>query len=231
MIEPVTWTAEVVGVREECRNVKTFRLKTPEGFSFLPGQWVMFHFADDPALQRAYSISSSPLQPKEIEISLSDVGPFTDRMFKLKFGASLEAKGPYGKWVYTDQKNAVLVSGGTGITPFRSMARAALSKGPKHRMTILQSAKTRADLLYKEEFEDFKRRGLKVYTTLTAEQWDGPMGRLTPDIVARETPNFPDADFFFCGPNAFVKELLEGLAAKGVAPERLHRERWGDYKL
>ena len=229
--EPAAWRAEVLEVRDECRNVKTFKLSTPEGFSLLPGQWVMLHFADDPGLQRAYSISSSPLQPKAIEISMSDVGPFTDRLFKLAPGAALEAKGPYGKWVYTGQRNAVLVSGGTGITPFRAMARAALSKGPKHKLSILYSAKTRADILYKAELEDFRRRGLKVYVTLTGEDWEGPTGRLTPDVVARETPGFPDADFFFCGPNAFVQDLLDGLAAKGVPQERLHRERWGDYKL
>lgn len=231
MSEPQEWTAAVLEVRDECRNVKTFRLTTPEGFAFTPGQWVMFHFADDPKLQRAYSISSSPLQKGWLEISLNDVGPFTDRLFKLEPGAELKAKGPYGKWVYTDQKNAVCVSGGTGITPFRSMARSALSKGPKSRLTILYSAKTRADLLYKAELDDFKRRGLKIYVTLTAEPWDGPTGRLTPDVVARETPGFPDADFFFCGPNDFVQELVEGLAAKGVPRERLHREKWGDYKL
>lgn len=231
MIEPVVWTARVLQIRDECRNVKTFRLSTPEGFSFLPGQWVMFHFADEPGLQRAYSICSPQGQPGWIEISLNDVGPFTDRMFKLKYDAELQAKGPYGKWVYTGQPNAVLVSGGTGITPFRSMARAALSRGPKARMTILYSAKTRADILYAAELSDLARRGLKIYITLTGEAWDGPTGRLTPDIVARETPGFPDADYFFCGPNAFVKELLEGLAAKGVPHERLHRERWGDYKL
>lgn len=231
MIEPVSWTAKALQIRDECRNVKTFKLSTPPGFSFLPGQWVMFHFSDAPELQRAYSISSSPLQPSFIEISLSDVGPFTDRMFKLKPDDALEAKGPYGKWVYAGQKNAVCVSGGTGITPFRSMARSALSKGPSAKMTILYSAKTRADMLYAAELEDFARRGLKVYVTLTAQTWDGPMGRLTPDLVARESPGFPEADFFFCGPNDFVHELVEGLAAKGVPRERLYREQWGDYSL
>lgn len=230
-VEPRPFTAKILEAREECRNVKTFRLSVPDWFSFVPGQWAMFHFADDPKLQRAYSISSSPLVRGHIEISLNDVGPFTDRLFKLRGGETLEAKGPYGKWVYKGEPNAVLVSGGTGVTPFRAMGLYHMEAKLPGKLTILHSAKTREDILYKSDFARFRAHGIKEYTTLTGETWEGPMGRLTPDIVARETPGFPDADFFFCGPNAFVKELVAGLAAKGVPDERLHREKWGDYKL
>lgn len=234
--EPRQFTAALLETRQECEHVRTFRLSVPEGFAFLPGQWVMLHFGDEPQHARAYSISSSPLQKGFIEISFNDVGPFTRRMFGLRAGETVEARGPYGKWVYSGEPNAVLVSGGTGITPFRAMGRYVLEAKLPATMTILYSARRADAMLYRGDLESFRRGGIKVYATLTGAEagrdgWTGPVGRLTPQIVARETPRFPDADFWFCGPKDFVSELAEGVVALGADRARVHREKWGDYKL
>lgn len=233
---PREFETALLDARDECAHVKTFRLSVPEDFAFIPGQWVMLHFADEPHHARAYSISSSPFQRGHIEVSFNDVGPFTRRMFSLRPGATLRARGPYGKWIYTGQPNAVLVSGGTGITPFRAMGRYRMEAGLEGQLTILYSARSQAAMLYRGDLAAFQSAGIKVYATLTGplaagERWDGALGRLTPEIVARETPAFPHADFWFCGPKSFVSELTDGVLALGVAPERIHQEKWGDYKL
>lgn len=231
--DPREFETTLLETRQECSHVRTFRLSVPADFAFTPGQWLMLHFPDQKEHARAYSISSSPFEKGHVEVSFNDVGPFTRRMFGLEAGEALAARGPYGKWVYSGQPNAVLVSGGTGLTPFRSMGRALLESGgaSARRMTILYSARTEDAILYRADLEAFRRGGIKVYATLTGGRWDGPVGRLTPEVVARETPGFPDADFWFCGPKDFVRELQEGVARLGVAPERIHQEKWGDYKL
>lgn len=233
---PRDFPSRVLGVVEECAGVRTFRLAVPPDFSFAPGMWVMLRFSEEPKLSRAYSISSSPAASGHIEISFNRVGALTRRLFALKGGEVLDLKGPYGKWRYRDDPHAVLISGGTGLTPFRSMCRYALEKGLPNRLTLLYSAKTPAAILYRRELSDFSRAGIKVHITITRPQamgpeetWNGPTGRLGIDSVAREVPDFLSACYYLCGPKSLVRDFTNGLLAKGVSRERVRYETWGDY--
>ena len=164
------------------------------------------------------------------------MGDFSRRLFALRPGDTIEAKGPFGKWVYAGDAHAVLISGGTGIAPLRAMARYKLDARVSGRMTILYSCKTAADMLYRDELEGFRRAGIKVYATLTrpadepSSRWTGPTGRIDVAAIRREVPDFTEATFYLCGPAALVKELSSGLAAAGVPPERLLGEIWADYR-
>ena len=50
----------LLSARDEAPGARTFRFASPPGFSFVPGQFAMFHFEDDPKTWRAYSLCSSP---------------------------------------------------------------------------------------------------------------------------------------------------------------------------
>ena len=229
---PRAFASKVLGIRDESRGVRTFRLAVPEDFSFIPGMWVMLHFEDDPKLWRAYSISTSPSEKGFIEISLNNVGPFTQRMFALKGGEILMLKGPHGRWHWReDQRRAVLISGGTGLTPFRSMGRYAVERGFASRLTILHSARTPDDRLYLDDLERFSRAGMKVYETITGQAagWSGPRGRIDLAVIEREVPDLREAVYYMCGPKALIADLTSALVKRGVPQERIHHERWGDY--
>ncbi|MBI3552868.1 MAG: FAD-dependent oxidoreductase [Elusimicrobia bacterium] len=230
---PRHFAAKVLSVADECSGVKTFRLAVPPEFSFVPGMWVMVHFADEPRVTRAYSMSSCPLQRDSIEISLNRVGDFTARMFALQPGDELGLAGPYGKWRYRDEeRHAVLISGGTGLTPFRSMGRYVLEKKLANKLSILYSVKTPADILYAEDLEAFKAAGIKVYTTVTRPQdvhWNGPVGRLDIATVKSQVQDWKEASYYLCGPKSLVVDFTEGLQREGVPRERIHYEKWGDY--
>ena len=209
-------------VRDEAPGVRTFRFAAWPGFEFIPGQFLMFHFADDPKTWRAYSVCSAPAASKDyFEVTVGMVGAFSERLGALKPGleGGLVVRGPFGKWTWNGDGHAVLISGGSGITPFRAMA--LLGKG---KVTICYSAKTADELLYKNEYDDWKKAGVAVHTRTTRQ--NDP--RWTPaDIVAAS--NDSTAVFYICGPKSLVEEMKAGLAAAGVAPERIRTEKWGDY--
>lgn len=235
MISASHWDAKLLDAYDECPGVRTFRLTAPDGFHFLPGMWVMLHFPDAPKAARAYSIASSPLEKGHIEITMGQVGDFSARFFDLKPGDSIAAKGPYGKWVFTENiKRAALVSGGTGITPFRSMARYAIAKGRHKGLSLFYSSKTPLDAIYKHELAEFSRAGIKVHHTITraaGERWDGPTGRITTQLLESALENFTSTHFFLCGPTKLVSDLVAGLRSRGIPEEQLHHEMWGDYQL
>jgi ferredoxin-NADP reductase len=231
-----TFAPKLLAARAEIPGVTTFQFSSPAGFSFIPGQFVMFHFEDDPKTWRAYSVCSSPAKGAEhFEVTVGMVGAFSDRLGKLSPGGEhgLVARGPFGKWIYDGRaSHAVLVSGGTGITPFRSMCALKMDGGRVGRITVCYSAKTPNDLIFREEYRAWQAVGIAVHPRVTrpadAPSWTGLTGRWTPDELIK-TANDSAAVYFLCGPNKMVQELREGLQAKDVPAENVRTEKWGDY--
>lgn len=232
---PVFWPA-LLEARDEAPGVRTFRFASPEGFRFTPGQFLMFHFADDPKTWRAYSICSSPLtEETHFEVTVGMVGAFSERLGALKPHAEggLAVRGPFGKWVYDGSpRHAVLVSGGTGLTPFRAMCLLKVGMHADSRITLCCSAKTPAGLLYKHEYDGWRRNGIAVHEKVTqpapGSGWEGEIGRWTAASVFAAA-NDASAVYYLCGPNKMVQELREGLEGLGIPPQSVRTEKWGDY--
>lgn len=232
---PTFWPV-LLEAKDAAPGVKLFRFKSPEGFKFTPGQFLMFHFADDPKTWRAYSVCSSPLAARDyFEITVGMVGAFSDRLGALKPHAEggLVVRGPFGKWIYDgSDDHAVLVAGGTGLTPFRAMC---LHKGEMHldnRITVCYAAKTPEGLLYKEEYPEWGKHGINVHVKITqpgaVSNWEGELGRWNGNSVFAAA-NDAAAVYYLCGPNKMVQELRDGLERLGVPPASIRTEKWGDY--
>jgi ferredoxin-NADP reductase len=225
-----TFSPVLLSARDEAPGVRTFRFASPKGFAFTPGQFLMFHFADDAKTWRAYSLCSSPHAAGEhFEVTVGMVGAFSERLGGLKPGqeGGLVVRGPFGKWIWNGDGHAVLVSGGTGITPFRAMA--LLGKG---RLTICCSAKPPAGLRYTNESAGGRKTGVNVNDRVTqpgaGTNQGEKIGRWTAaDVFA--AANDAAAVYYLCGPKAMVGEIKDGLQRLGVAPENIKTEKWGDY--
>jgi ferredoxin-NADP reductase len=225
-----TFRPVLLAARDEAPGVRTFRFASPEGFAFTPGQFLMFHFADDAKTWRAYSLCSSPHEALEhFEVTVGMVGAFSERLGALEPGreGGLVVRGPFGKWIWSGDGHAVLVSGGTGITPFRAMA--LLGKG---KATICCSAKTPETLLYKNEYDGWRKNGVNVNDRVTQPGAGTNQGRQIGRWTAAEVfaaANDAAAVYYLCGPKAMVGELKDGLQRLGVAPANIKTENWGDY--
>lgn len=218
-----SFSARLLGSTRETAEVRTFRLEVPGDFTFTPGMWVMLHFPDDPGTSRAYSMSSSPLEKGYIEVTVGRAGEFTERLFSLAPGAALGLRGPYGKWLFRDDiKEAAFVSGGTGVSPFRSMVRYALGKGLPTRMSLFHCMDHTGEVLFAAELEEFRRKGVRVAL---------PPAAPAAEDLERDLPAFRETHFFLCGPNRLVSSLSEGLSARGIPKAQIHYEKWGDYQL
>ncbi len=232
---PTFWPV-LISAKDAAPGIRLFRFASPDGFRFTPGQFLMFHFADDPKTWRAYSLCSSPVAAKEyFEVTVGMVGDFSERLGALQPRAEggLVVRGPFGKWVYDGSiAHAVLVSGGTGVTPFRAMCLHKIEMGPANKITLCCSAKTPEGLLYRDEYDGWRQSGIRVNDRVTqagaGTNWGGETGRWTADAIFAAA-NDAAAVYYLCGPNKMVGELRAGLERLGVRVENIRTEKWGDY--
>ena len=117
----------------------------------------------------------------------------------------------------------LLVGGGSGVVPLRSMLRA---RRPAIAARLIYSARTYDDVIYRDELEAL---GEDLVLTLTREQRDGERaGRVDVELL-RDAGFAPEQEprIFVCGPTAFVESVASALVELGHPPERVKTERFG----
>ena len=226
--------AKVVGIIQETHDTRTFRLKVDAPFQYIPGQFIMtclkggVSAAGEKLPARAYSMASAPGEETvDITLNLIPNGKLTPHLFRLKDGDELDVKGPFGKFTLDESaKNIVVIAGGTGIAPFRAFWKYLIKKGHASKLTVLYSAKTKNDIIYKHEIEEIKKAGVKVVVTLTREDWDGNRGRIGAEMIKNNVPHLNDSLFYICASIEMVKSMEELLHGMGVAKEMIKKEIW-----
>jgi len=156
---------EIVETKDIAPRVRHIGLRPLSGdsFVFTPGQFVTVHFErGGKAFKRSYSIAS--IQEKEplIAFAASYVahGPGSEYLFALQVGDRAELSGPFGRLVLKEEllTRLLLISTGTGVTPYRAMLPTLSKKMVEHpdlHVIIMQGAQYRQDLLYLDDFLDW----------------------------------------------------------------------------
>jgi ferredoxin-NADP reductase len=188
--------------------------------------------------QRSYSLAA-PADGQRVVLTVErledgEVSPFLAD--ELRRGDTFELRGPIGGYFVWDgvmPGPLHLVGGGSGVVPLMAMLRhraAALVAAPA---TLLYSARTLADVIYREELEGLAEAdsALDVVHTLTREApagWQGYARRIDAEMLAEVFgPPTEDATAFVCGPTRFVEVAADGLVALGYEPSRVRTERFG----
>ena len=184
--------------------------------------------------ERSYSIASAPGEPLAITVERlpnGEVSPYlTD---ELQAGDQLELRGPIGGyfvWEPADDSPLMLLAGGSGVVPLRSMLRHRVRTGSDVPARLLYSSRTLPDVIYRSEFDHY-RDGARVIYTLTRSQppgWTGYSGRVNAAALAETVwPASQHPLAFVCGPTSFVETVAENLIGLGYPPERVKTERFG----
>ena len=213
-----------------------------EPFRFDPGQWVNLLLPTAAGeIKRAYSIASAP-DPRgsprfELAVTKVDGGPGSTYLHDLPLGAPVHAIGPQGLFTREpeDEPPALFIGTGTGITPLRSMVRAALAHGSHARLWILFGARVEEDILYRDELDILvaQHPHLRHVVTLSrpAETWTGRRGWVQdhlPGLVEelRATTTEPP-HAYVCGLDRMVGAVRSMLRDQlGFDRKRVHAERY-----
>jgi ferredoxin-NADP reductase/nitrite reductase/ring-hydroxylating ferredoxin subunit len=233
-------------------DIVTFKLSRG-GLDFTAGQYAFFKLDgvdshDSKGPIRHFSIASSPTEQDYMMIStrIRDT-QYKQKLASLKEGEKILAWGPQGEFVLHDDhsKPAVFLSGGIGVTPFRSMIKYATDKHLQLKITMFDSNKNSQNILYKDEFDKWasENKNIKVVYTLTEEQkqeqesksskWTSvEHGRIDKSMLESHLTrdDIDKAIFYICGPPGMLKSMQELLREKLQIPrQRLRVESFTGY--
>ena len=241
VLRRLNWTlGEVVELIDETPRVRSIVLNVPEWPGHLPGQHVDIRLtaADGYQAQRSYSIASAP---EDVRVMLTveglpdgEVSPYL--VDELRPGDKLELRGPIGGYFAWEARLGgplFLVAGGSGIVPLMSMLRHRAVTESSVPSRLLNSSRTRQDIIFREELEHLAARadGLDVFHTLTRRQpdgWDGYARRVDAQLLAETA--WPPASMpltYVCGPTSFVETVANALVLLGHEARRVKTERFG----
>lgn len=219
---------------------RSIRLTPKEGVLpvFEAGQYLnIFTEIDGVRTSRPYSISSSPRQRSyyEITVARTQSGFVSDFLLdSVGIGDEFTANGPAGCFHYNrvfHSRKSVMIAGGSGITPFLSMARELLQSRIDREIHLIYGCRTSDMVLFREELQ----RYAEVYENFTfslvlsepEEGWTGKTGFIDAPCISELVKDIEGSTYYICGPqvmNDFVVKALEGL---GVRKAMIRREMFG----
>ncbi|MBR0373333.1 MAG: iron-sulfur cluster-binding domain-containing protein [Mogibacterium sp.] len=203
------------------KGVKTYTLKKKDGTNpafFRAGQYVVIRQEiDGKLIARPVSISSGPADTLDgwMDVTVKEVANgFLSKYIieNWKEGDEVRTSGPQGLFYYEgfrDEKHVVACSGGSGITPILSMAKAIASGDEDFRLTVLYGSRTRDDILFAEDFAAVMEATDKVQliNVLSEEEADGcEKGFITADLIRKYAGEGPFS-LFASGPQAMYNFL------------------------
>ena len=233
---------QVAGIFRETNDVKTFRLKSPDGgpipFTFLPGQFLTYSAEIDGKLvRRSYTIASSAAQTAYVETTIKreEPGIFSDYMHdKVKQGDLIEVAAPFGAFTFRGQEadSVVLIGGGVGITPLMAAIRYLFDTAWRGDIFLVYGAQTTEHFIFRDELEYLQRRmpNLHVIATMARAEgtsWMGPQGHVTKELLSQSVPDIQKRRVHLCGPPGMMQAMKKLLATVGVPSDQVKTEAFG----
>jgi ferredoxin-NADP reductase len=236
----LTWElANVVELINETPRVKSIVLEPPEWPGHRAGQHVDVRLTaeDGYQAQRSYSIASAP-EDEHLELTVErlvdgEVSPYLAD--ELRPGDTLELRGPIGGYFVWEEPLGgplLLLAGGSGVVPLRSMLRHHTATHSAIPVRLLYSSRSLADVIYRDEFAALAGADeVEIQYTLTREAPEGWRGyrRRIDTALLREVAWPPQERplVYVCGPTAFVEAAASALVELGHGPELIKTERFG----
>jgi NAD(P)H-flavin reductase len=222
----------IKGTKDQTRDVRTFTMSFSDGkkdtYSFIPGQFNMLSMLGFG--EAAISISSDPKSKDVVEHTVRKVGNFTEALFKLKKGDALGLRGPFGKgWPVEEAKgkNVLIVAGGVGLAPLRSVVmHIASNRADYGNFEILYGARNPGEMLFTDEFDQWRKIkntnvALAVDAVPPGEKWAHTVGVVT--VLFDKMQSKPkDTVVMTCGPDIMMHFGVQGLLKKGFTEDQIN---------
>ncbi|MDP2923829.1 MAG: FAD/NAD(P)-binding protein [Candidatus Omnitrophota bacterium] len=216
----------ITKIIDETANIKTFVFKPESSFSFKTGQFIELTY---PGIGEApFTPSSDPNRSDEFEVTVMKVGRVTELFHNAKAGDTLGMRGPYGNGYPLDafkDKELLIVGGGVGLAPLRSLIYALYNRiNDFKKIIICYGARSPQDIVYKYLIEELKKPK-KVEFRLTIDRgdasWKGNVGIVT-TILDNLSLKFNEAIGIVCGPPIMMKFVTLKLLDLEILPNNIY---------
>ena len=208
---------------------------------FRAGQYVSIALdIGEAKLNKPYTIRSCPKDALKgtytITVKRTAKGFASDYMLdNWQVGTKVKLSAPLGEFYYQemrDAKNVVALAGGSGITPFYSMAAAIADGTEDFHLTILYGSRTKDAILLGKELDAIVAASggkVKIVHVLSDEEAEGcEKGFITAELIKKYAPE-GDYSVYLCGPKAMYRFMDAELPKLGLKARRIRKELPGEY--
>ena len=250
-LHPKRQYLKISAVTERAEDCKTFTLVpdaergTKELAYFSAGKYLtVFETIEGMNITRAYSLSSSPkdsLEGKyELTIKLVDGGLMSRYILdNWCVGTKVEVSAPEGHFDYQplrDAKKVLCLAGGSGITPFISMANAIADGDEDFEMTLLYGSRNKEAIIFKDELDAVASKcdKIKVVHVLSDKGADVSVdgfekGFITAELIRKYAPDDEPYSVFICGPQQMYDFLNTELEKLNLEKKYIRHEMFGEF--
>jgi ferredoxin-NADP reductase len=220
-----------------------FHFEKPSEFNFKPGQYVSLALidppeSDDEGTSRSFSIASAPFEPNLMFATRMRDTAMKRVLRAMPIGTEVKVTGPFGNFTLDPDSSrpAVLLAGGIGITPFRSISVEAAHARLPNQIRLFISNHTPDDAAFLEELRALEHQNpnFKLIATITSSEqvqrpWQGEHGRITPDMLKRYLKDLASPIYYIAGPPGLVAAMREVLEAAGIDSTYIHADEFTGY--
>ncbi len=213
-------------------DVMRLKIKLPNAqrLQFLAGQYLDVLLPE--GKRRAFSIASSPQSEDEIELHIRHVegGDFTGRVFnELKERDILRIEGPLGNFFIRNDKTdrpMVLMGGGTGFAPLKSMIEDLLAHQDTRPLHLFWGVRNRCELYMHEQAKQWAAQNehITYSTALSEPQDDHPVDcfdGFVHNAVLQHYPDLGGFDIYMSGPPAMIDTARAAFLENGAEKRRI----------
>jgi len=235
---------------EVAERTLEFRFDKPAGMAFKAGQFMDLTLIDPPETDaegntRGFSINSAPDDRELIFTTRLRDTAFKRVLKSMPLGTAIKVEGPFGNLTLHNDASrpAVLLAGGIGITPFRSMVRRAAHEKLPHRILLFYSNRRPEDAPFLDELSGLARENPKFTFVPTMDRmkdshrpWKGETGSIDHPLIVRHLKSDTAQEkqpvraiYYIAGPPAMVAGLRTMLNKAGIDDDDIRTEEFTGY--
>lgn len=221
-------TSEITGIENLSADEKLFRIHMLDSYELKhkPGQFVqlsLFGYGEAPI-----SIASSPTRGPIFELIVRKAGKLTKELHEYKVGNKIGIRGPFGNAFDTNiikNKDIIIVAGGIGIAPLRSLIQYIVDHRSDYKTTtILYGSRSPEAVILKKEFIEWQQASINlqlIVDTTNNTPWEHNTGLIT-NLIKPLTIDNSNTYVFVVGPPVMYKPIISELEGKKISHENIY---------
>ena len=230
----VPLSATITSLRQLSTDTSLFSIRLDDGeaarrFTFAPGQFIQLSVPAGGEVP--ISLASPPSDNGAIELCVRRIGHVTSMLHELNVGSRLGVRGPYGNGfpvIAWQGKNILLLAGGLGIAPLRSLLYFLLQHRAEYGdLTLMYGAREPSALLFNDEMTELSsRRDMQLFLTVDFATDEPPEGLichtgLLPSLLKGVNFVTENTIAALCGPPALYRCVIDELQSFGFTPDSI----------
>ncbi len=228
-------------IRETSEAITIVFEKPAQEMSYESGQFLTLILPmEGKEIRRSYSLCTSPLIDPHPSVTVKRVasGKVSNYLNDtLKPGDTLQVMEPKGTFItpmhVDNQRHVVMFGGGSGITPLISLIKSLLHSEPHSRVSLIYANRSEETIIFKNQLEALQKQYPGHFHVLHVLEEPSKGFACTPGMVtADRVPELlsqlpyqePQTEYFLCGPQGMMDEVMKALRAMKIGPRLIHKE-------